>query len=378
MKVVQVVPTISNLSEGPAYSVPAMCEGLRLNGADVELYALGSDGGRKFNFPVRVFNRSGFPLRALGRSPNMFAALKDVCKAADIVHTNSIWMFPNVYPSWAARGTNCKVVISPRGTVSKWALQRSRWRKAVFGSLFQYPAMRRADMFVATCESEAEDIRRLRYRQPIAIIPNGVDIPNISGLIQPVRRRLFFLSRIHPKKNIELLIRCWAKLEHQFPDWDLSIVGPNENNPYADQMKELAKHLCCRRLTFMGELSGDAKYRFMAESECEVLPTHSENFGMVVAEALACGTPVICSQGAPWEGLVVNRCGWWVPIREDALMSAMYQAMAMPREELTRMGECGREWMSRDFGWKEIGRKMLVAYEWLLGRNEKPEWIMTK
>lgn len=376
MNVIQVVPTISNLSEGPSYSVPAMCEGLRANGVNVQLFATGTDGGRKFNFPTYVFERKRFPIYALGRSPKMLSALRDACKTTDIVHTNSIWMFPNVYPSWAAHGTKCKVVIGPRGTVSKWALSRSRLKKSVFGILYQYPAMRRADMFVATCNEEAHDIRAMGFNQPIAIVPNGIDIPVCGSVAKCARRRMFFLSRIHPKKNVELLIRCWRRLEPCFPEWDLSIVGPDRDNPYADEMKSVARTLGCRRIKFEGELKGAEKFKFMAESECEVLPTHSENFGMVVAESLACGTPVICSQGAPWAGLNIEKCGWWVPIDALEFENAMREAMSMSRESLATMGLKGREWMERDFNWNAIGRKMKLSYEWLLGAAGKPEWVV--
>ena len=189
------------------------------------------------------------------------------------------------------------------------------------------------------------------------------------------RKKIITLSRIHQKKNVEMLIRCWAKLENRFADWDLSIVGPDKGNAYADQMKALAKTFGCRRVTFEGELKGECKYKFMAESECEVLPTHSENFGMVVAEALACGTPVICSYGAPWKGLETEKCGWWIPTEEAAFETTMCDVMSMSREELSVMGTRGRDWMRRDFSWKGIGEKMKVAYEWLLHGGDVPEWV---
>ena len=249
----------------------------------------------------------------------------------------------------------------------------------MFGICCQYAALRATDMWVATAESEYEDIRRLGYRQPVCILPNGVDLPPECfcevKMTSGERRRMFFLSRIHPKKNVEMLIRCWAKVEMPFPEWDLSIVGPDRNNPYAYEMKALAKELGCRRATFEGELNGDAKRRFISESDCMVLPTHSENFGMVVAESLACGTPAICSHGAPWKGLVDNKCGWWVPTEDAALEEAMRAAMKMPRPELLAMGARGREWMRRDFDWNAIGLKMKTAYEWLLGKCDKPEWV---
>lgn len=376
MKVIQVIPSIRTESSGPSYTVPSLCRGLKLAGCEVELHCISANSEGKFDFPVLTYDSRLFPHPALLRSPDMYKGLLHSAQSADIIHNNSIWLMPNVYPAWVARKCSCKLVMEPRGTLSPWALNKAKWRKRIFGFCCQYAALRQTDLWVATAEEEYKDIRRLGYRKPVAIIPNGVDLPpNIQRNIRD-RRRMFFLSRIHKKKNVELLLRCWASLEDKFPEWDLSIVGPDVNNPYADEMKALAQDLGCRRVTFEGELSGEEKYRFMASSDCEVLPTHSENFGMVVAESLACGTPVICSQGAPWQGLASHKCGWWVPIDYAAFARAMAEAMSLPHSVLRQMGERGRDWMARDFSWTGIGQKTKAAYEWLLGKGDRPEWVV--
>lgn len=378
MKVIQVVSSIGHESSGPSYSVPALCRGLTGAGCDVTLYFSGQMPARCFTFPVRCFHQSSFPHPKLGRSPDMLRMLQQSCKSTDIVHSNGLWMFPNVYPEWAREGTCCKHVLQPRGTLSSWALANSRWRKCIFGRFFQYDVLKKVDMFVATAESEYEEIRALGYKQPICILPNGVDLPKEECKCKndEEHRRMYFLSRIHPKKNVEMLISVWSRLERDFPDWVLSIVGPDANNRYADQMKTLSAQLGCCRLQFVGELNGVEKKRFMAQSDCLVLPSHSENFGMVVAESLACGTPVICSQGAPWKGLDENGCGWWVETNDKAFEKTMRIVMSKPSEELKLMGERGIEWMRRDYSWDAIGTKMKDAYSWLLdNNNDKPDWV---
>ena len=172
-----------------------------------------------------------------------------------------------------------------------------------------------------------------------------------------------------------MLIHAWSHLERHFEEWDLSIVGPDLNNRYADAMKALAISLGCQRITFEGELNGNEKIRFVSSSDCLVLPTHSENFGMVVAEALSCGVPVICTQGTPWKGLVEHNCGWWIPTTLTDLERAMHEAMSLSRSKLEAMGARGREWMRRDFSWDGIGAQMKMAYEWLLGRMECPPCV---
>lgn len=380
MKVVQVVPGVGNESSGPSYSVPAFCSGIQHAGCDVSLHVLDPRPARNFDFDVISYRQQAFPHPRLGRSPKMLRGLRRACADADIIHSNSIWMFPNVYCDWARKDSRCKLVMQPRGTLSAWALSNSKWVKRLFGCLFQYRVLRHVDMWVATANSEYEDIRRLGYRQPVCILPNGINLPDgavvrAHKVGMPERRIMYFLSRLHPTKNVELLLNVWSKLESRFPDWDLAIVGPDRNNSYADQMKELTRTLGCQRVVFKGELKGDEKLKFAAQGECLVLPTHSENFGMVVAEALAAGTAVICSHGAPWEGLNTERCGWWVRATEAAFERAMSEAMDLPREELQSMGARGREWMRRDFAWDAIGAKMKIAYEWLVHGGKCPNFI---
>lgn len=378
MKVIQVIPSIQAESAGPSYSVPALANGISLNNVDVELHFLDNVPNHLKNSPYKVVNYPRCDFLNLGYSPEMYKGLRKACQTADIIHNNSIWMLPNLYSSWARKGTNCKQIEQPRGTLSMWAMNHSKWKKKIFWWLWQKKALQRADMFVATAESEYEDIRRLGFKQPVAILPNGIDLPDENEILRYKdnrRRRMFFLSRIHPKKNLEILIQCWSRLEDEFPEWDLSIVGPDTNNPYADEMKSLVLKLGCKRVRFEGELKGMQKLRFVAESECMVLPTHSENFGMVIAEALSAGTAAICSFGAPWEGLNKEKCGWWIPTTELAFYDTMKSVMSMTREQLDEFGQRGRDWMARDFSWEGIGAKMKEAYAWLLGQGDKPDCV---
>ena len=381
MKVIQTVPSIGFESSGPSYSVPGLCRGLSGAGVEIELHVPRPVPPLGDSFRVVDYRQHAlFHLRGTEWSSDLRKGLQEACRTADIIHTNGLWMMPNVYSYWAIKRTKCKFVIQPRGTLSDWALRNSKWKKRFFGLLMQYDAMRHADMWVATADEEYRDIRRLGYRQPVCILPNGIDLPStrvVDGLRakRGMRRRMYFLSRIHPKKNVDLLLMVWARLENRFRDWDLFIVGPDKNNPYADEMKRLAQELDCKRVTFAGELNGEAKLSFVVQSDCIVLPTHSENFGMVIAEALACGIPAICSHGAPWKGLNSERCGWWVPMNIDDFERAMSAAMSMSPDALLEMGGRGRDWMRRDFSWEGIGEKMKTAYEWLVNGGDRPEYV---
>lgn len=188
------------------------------------------------------------------------------------------------------------------------------------------------------------------------------------------RRQLLFLGRIHPVKGVDVLLRAWQAVEHRFPDWDLCIVGPDDGG-YRREMEDLAARLGLKRVVFRGPLFGEEKLRAYRESSLFVLPTHSENFGIAVAEALAAGTPAIVTKGAPWRGLENQGAGWWIDIGVDPLIACLEKALDSQPATLSEMGRAGRDWMSRDYSWDRIGEKFEATYRWILKGGETPSWV---
>jgi glycosyltransferase involved in cell wall biosynthesis len=381
MKVIQIVPRIATQSSGPSLSVPMLSRSLVESGCDVELVCLEPRPTNVLFENTRYFPVQRFPgAYRLGASTAMRDYLARQAPAVDILHTHSLWMMPNVYPGKAVRGTNCKLVVSPRGTLSEWALSRSRFRKKVLMWMGQRQMLERADCFHATSEAEYQEIRRLGFRQPVAVIPNGIELPELSEssktltlMIPP--RTLLFLARIHPTKGVDLLLDAWSELHAAFPDWQLKIAGPL-NSRYAQGLQAEIQNRRIPRVEFVGELLGEAKKQAFLDADLYVLPTHSENFGISVAEALAHGVPAIVTEGAPWSGLATKNAGWWIPLEQNSLIKALNDAMSLPAAQLSEMGSCGRQWMLRDFGWDRIGRQMTAVYFWLQGTNEKPPFVL--
>ncbi|MCP9476180.1 MAG: glycosyltransferase, partial [Nitrospira sp.] len=264
----------------------------------------------------------------------------------------------------------------PRGTLSPWAMASGSFVKRFFWPLVQKPAISMAACFHATAESEYADIRRLGFRQPVAIIPNGIDIPEPIPKCEQPWRTLLFLSRINPKKGLDLLLSAWHAVQEQFSDWRLVIAGPSDSRGYLEKMQALAAQLKLERVEFIGEVKGAQKWETYCQADLFVLPTHSENFGNVVAEALASGIPAIVSKGAPWAGLVEKRAGWWIEIGVAPLVEALKQALALSPDELSEMGQRGRRWMQDEFSWDSLGLKMAHTYEWIVRGSARPEWVI--
>ena len=212
MKILNIVPYVGNVSAGPSSSVPRLCGAVAaVPGMKLTLHTLAPlpAAREEWNFAVQAWPRHRFPHPALGRSPEMRRGLQEACQTADIIHNHSLWMLPNIYPEFVRRGTRCKLVISPRGCLAPWALNRSRWKKCVSRMLGQYANLFRADMLHATCEKEYREIRAFGLKQPVLILPNGVDLPPEIPRTSGVRRKLLFLGRLHPVKGIENLLAAW-------------------------------------------------------------------------------------------------------------------------------------------------------------------------
>jgi glycosyltransferase involved in cell wall biosynthesis len=373
MKIIHVVPSISEEASGPTYSVSALNKAMRSAGEHSRLIATGPES---LGDDVRIFPRQSFPYR-LGVAPEMLRWLVAEVNAqnADVLHSHGMWMMPNVYPSWAARRGKVALVISPRGTFSEWAMKQSRVRKFIMWRAVQKSAIGNADLFHATSESEYADIRRMGFRQPVAVIPNGVDLPNQEKrkFRKSNDRCLLFLSRIHPTKGLEFLLHAWSGLQQQYPEWRMRIIGPGDD-AYLRDLTRLASVLELERVIFSGPLYGDEKQEAYRNADLFVLPTRSENFGMAVAEALASGCPVITTKGAPWSGLVAERAGWWIDIGTAPLKAALSEAMSADLCTLANMGARGRDWMERDFSWRRIAAQMLEAYRWANKGGTPPPW----
>jgi glycosyltransferase involved in cell wall biosynthesis len=206
------------------------------------------------------------------------------------------------------------------------------------------------------------------------VIPTGIDLPTLSSVPRATPRRLIFLGRIHPTKRVDVLLRAWSAVSSRFPDWELHVFGPDEGG-HRREMEHLAARLYARGVFFRGPAYGEDKWRELAAASLFVLPTHTENFGLAVAEALASGVPAIVTCGAPWQGLERERCGWWIDHGVDALTACLDEALAKDEAELNSMGARGRQWMHRDFAWARIGEMTARTYSWLLDGGATPEWI---
>jgi glycosyltransferase involved in cell wall biosynthesis len=378
--VIHVVDSISDEASGPSYSVPRLCRALAEQGTDVRLFTVGDSHSSFIGFWHETYpaNFSNIPvLGQLRFSSALKGALSGIANTTAIIHMHGLWRMPNVYPASAVLRTNSLIVLSPRGMLGKAALEFSAAKKQLFWLLAQRRAARAASCLHATSRQEYEDIRAFGLRAPIAIIPNGIDVPSVAPKQRPTDggRTLLYLGRLHAKKGLERLLDAWELVGARHPDWQLDIAGPLDGE-YANMLKARIDASAASRVRLVGPLYGPEKVKAYRAADLFVLPTLNDNFAMTVAEALAQGTPVISTKGAPWAQLISRGCGWWVDHGSEPLAKAMDEAMSMNWEQLASMGESGRIWMGLDFDWNVVGTSMRSVYVWLCGRGERPPCVV--
>lgn len=360
---------------GPTQSVLRLCEALAVCGHDVSIQTMAS--GRQ---PIGIELVQHDQWRCLGRFGFSLALVRSLRRAAahaDILHNHSLWSFPNMAAGLISRPDGALLVTSPRGTLAQAARERSRFKKVLFSPLQQL-AITRAACLHATSAMEYRDIRQSGLQQPVAVIPNGIDIPELVGTSNLYEvgkaRRLLFLGRLHPIKGVELLLDAWRALQREFPDWELVIAGKGERT-YVHSLHDLARRLQLERVSFPGPVYGDAKRLLYCSSELFVLPTQTENFGMAIAEAQAHAVPVITTRGAPWARLEEKQSGWWVVRTQETINDALSAAMKMTPESLSQMGARGRRWMKEDYEWSAVASQMIDVYRWLRQGGNPPACI---
>jgi len=245
-------------------------------------------------------------------------------------------------------------------------------------ALYQQYELESAAILVATSEQEADNLRRFGLRQPIAIIPNGIDLYQgaLTGTVKSNNnksiRKALFLSRVHPKKGLANFLKAWSSVRPK--NWLLQIAGPDQNGHLQDIL-DLAVQLGVKeQVEYLGEVDDHKKWAIYRAADLFVLPTFSENFGVVVAEALLQGIPVITTTGTPWEDLHTYSCGWWVEPSEDGLRQALFEAVNLPPDHLAKMGQRGHNYVQR-FDWSVIARQMLDTYQWVLKQGPKPDCV---
>lgn len=269
--------------------------------------------------------------------------------------------------------------MTPRGTLEPWSLNQKKLKKKIALALYQKRDLQRAACELATSEMEAVHIKKLGITPPVAIIPNGIDIFEYPcrelSLKDSVKPQIVFISRIHKKKGIELLIQAWNRIHNCHRDWNIVIAGNGEAD-YIENLKALISDLKLQdSISIIPPVFGQEKRHLYYASSIFILPTYSENFGMAIAEALSCGVPVITTNGTPWQCLNSENIGWCIDLNINELSKTLSNAIELGRTKLFNMGQKGSLYIKNNCQYSDVAKQNQKLYNWIINNSETPDFI---
>ena len=384
--ILQVTEGLGPALGGTALVARQISTELAQKGVTVSLWGLhksSGDGGLRSTPAIDIaqFRPTWSPW--IGYSRELGGALKTHPRPA-VVHIHGLWKVHFAQVARHARRNHIPVVVSAHGMAEEWALRQKAGIKKLARHLYQDQILEGAASLHASSREEVEALRRMGLRRPIALIPWGVERPDGYDSVSshaaaprssgPARRMALALSRLHPKKGLDLLLDAWSKVHRLHPEWELTIAGYDEKGT-RKRLVQRAASLGLRTVRFLGPVEGREKEELFSAAELFILPSRSENFGLVVAEALTRGLPVITTRGAPWGRIVEKNCGWWVEFGEKPLTAALTEALGKSPEELRRLGANGQAWVRRDYTWDACAEAFIALYRWNLGESPRPAFV---
>lgn len=247
-----------------------------------------------------------------------------------------------------------------------WAIGHKGLKKRVAWWLYQRQDLAGASVLHATSNAEAYNLAQLKLGVPVRIIPNGIDLPDAEVAPSQAPRKkegvrtALFVGRLYPVKGLPMLVEAWAR--ERPPRWRLRIAGPDEAGHRRDVENAIAGAGLEDSISFDGPLEGEAKAEAFRAADLFVLPTLSESFGIVIAEALSYGIPVLTTTAAPWPTLSEHGCGWRVAPTVDGLSDGLRLATAAAPNELRSMGSRGRELVHSQLRWDLVASQFIQLY----------------
>ncbi len=366
MRLFSIIENLSDEYGGPAVSLPCLLNSLRNEKSiDSVIYSI-SLSDSEVNSKIQEYELSWKVAPLSGWKKLMFSnslkkSVNNDVRDGDVIFLNNLWNYPAILAYQVAKAKGAPLIVSVRGSLFDWSLQQGKIRKKIAWILFQRRILQDARVIHVTSEDEYLAVRKLGISTPVALIPHGIDFLNHTSEIDceiakanlslsTSKRYFLFMSRLHKKKGLDALLKVWSKINHLHPEWELLIAGPDYGN-FVDNISEV------EQTKYLGMLKGSDKANVLSASSFFVLPTHSENFGVVIGEALSAGLPVITTRNAPWGEIESFDCGHLTTLCESDLEKSLRSYLELDKSTLVAKGRRGRDLIRKSYSWEKQAHK---------------------
>jgi len=338
--------------------------------------------------PLSVHSYSVKGPKKLGFSTDIHRQIRII--KPDIVHTQSLWMYLSYANRKYHEKTGTPYIVSPHGMLDRWQLNQSFWKdlkKNIVLTLYEKKHLEEATCFHALCKEEHDAIRSLGFKNPIAIIPNGIELPGIDRQANVLngpnnisdknsRKRLLFLGRIHPKKGLDNLLEAWWLLNPEHHNWQLVIAGETKDEVYMKQLRDKTNDLnISGTVSFIGGQYGAAKHICLMNSHAFILPSFSEGLPMSVLEAWSYRLPVLITPFCNLPEGYIHHAAISIESSPESIGKGIKEIISMTQNERRQMGEHGFELVKNKFSWAQVANSMTHLYNWVLGKADRPCFV---
>lgn len=387
MKTALLVPRPSRAGGGVSVAAAELAKAMAIKGVDVNVHAIEKnmpDDDREVwgNVPL-VMGGAGGSL-SYGFQPGLVRRLR--YSHYNILHLQGLWTYMSL-AAWRANGPKLPLIVSPHGMLDAWALANSARKKQIFGALYERRMIASAACLHALCTQEADSIRAFGYRGPIAVIPNGVELPDAAEVLNPpcwretlphTAKVLLFLGRIHPKKGLPALIEAFSTCLNQssdIDDWHLVVAGWDQGGHQGYLKAQIETLRLKGRVHFVGPQFGNDKAATLQAADAFVLPSHSEGLPMAVLEAWSYGIPAVLTPACNLDEGFAASAAIRVEPTAESVAQGLRTLFAMPAAQRRMMSENAVALVKRDFDWTVCAEKMTSVYGWLYGTGPRPDCV---
>lgn len=383
LNVLHVTPSMSPSWGGPAIVVSELTSELTGQGAHCEVvtthgYRVGAGQVPAPGVPVHSFDAGfGLPARTwTGYSRELFRFLRDKAAGFDLIHIHEIWHFPAYAAVCAARRYGVPYVFTIHGELSDWGLRQKAVKKRTYRFFVLDRMLREAGALHAITRAEKEQVRKLGFRTPVVVAPNGIEqsrfdaLPSPQKLVQRFpelegKRVILFLGRLHPKKGLDILARSFSRIAGRFDDAVLLVAGPDKFETRKNMEAILRSKGLLDRTVFTGLLTGEDKLAAMSCADLFVLPSHSDVLGIAVLEAMAARLPVIITTGCEFPEVFEQEAGLVVEPDDTSIAGALGRLLA-DADLRGHMGRQGHTLVTERYTWQAAAAKMGELYRTLV------------